>query len=78
MELKFVSSKRKPLKGHKMCEPVQPVDMLKAIPFTVASLVEMTTRQGSYERAVGDAVYKSIRADIEKYVAIIEEELKRK
>lgn len=46
--------------------------VIRQIPFTICSLVEKTTEPGSYERAIGEAVYKAIRADVEKFTDIIE------
>ena len=51
------------------------LDVLKKIPVTVASLKTLMP-QGSYESALAEAVYQSIRADIEWAVSQIEAERK--
>jgi len=52
------------------------VDVLKKIPFTVAS-VKLLTPAGSHERALANAVYQAVRQDIEWAVAQIEAERKQ-
>ena len=52
-----------------------PIDVLKKIPFTVAS-VKLLTPAGSHERALAEAVYQAVRQDIEWSIAQIEAERK--
>lgn len=54
-----------------MCEPADALDILKAIPFKVAALVKIAG-EGSYEKALINAVHDSVRQDIRYAVGQIE------
>jgi len=54
-----------------------PLNLLKKIPFTVASL-KLIAPQGSHEAALVEAVYQAVRQDIEYAVSQIESERKQK
>lgn len=58
--------------------PMDAIDYLRRIPFAVASVSELCTSPGSYAREVSQRVYQSVRADIEKAIALIEQEKKEK
>lgn len=53
-----------------------PLAVIRRIPFAVASLVDTCTKPGSCEREIIQRVYDSIRADVDRYTAIIEDELR--
>jgi hypothetical protein len=53
-----------------------PLNLLKRIPFTVASL-KLITPPGSHEAALVEAVYQAVRQDIEYAIAQIESERKQ-
>ncbi len=43
---------------------VFPIMMLREIPFSLVSMVEMCTKPGSYERAIAKRVVASVELDI--------------
>lgn len=59
-----------------MCEPADAVNVLNRIHFKVASLAHITD-QGSWERALINAVADSVRQDIEYAVKQIKAERER-
>lgn len=49
-----------------------PIDYLRRIPFAVASIAELCTKPGSYEKELVERVYKSVRADVERAIELIQ------
>lgn len=56
-----------------MCEPVTAIDVLNRIPFKIAALAKVAG-EGSYEKALINAVYDSVRQDIKYAVDQIKAE----